>query len=129
MRHDPRCDGGGVHAMRRAAAALALLALSSCGKGSPPASGLRPIAGTVQLTLTADADLGSSFWAILRRDGAEDFRVQQVPAGVRTALAWREEVSQPRDWRLKFGPSKHPTYQIFVARGGEARPEVRVNEL
>ena len=115
--------------MRRSVAVLALLTLVSCGKGSPAASGLAPITGIVQLTLTADPDLGSSFWAILRRDGAEDFKVEPVPAGVRTALVWREEVSQPRDWRLKFGPSKHPTYQLFVTRGVDARPEIRVNEL
>lgn len=107
---------------------LLLLLLASCGKGDAPASGLKPITGTVQITLTADADLGMSFWAVLRRDGAEDFKTLSIPAGTRTAFAWREEVTQPRDWRLKFGPSKHPTYMLLIVRGG-ARPEVRVNEL
>lgn len=115
--------------MRRGLAVLSLLALVSCGKGNAPSSGVPPIQGTVQLTVTADADLGASFWAILRRDGAEEFKAQQIPAGVRTAFVWREEVSQPRDWRLKFGPSKHPTYQLFVVRGGTAKPEIRVGEL
>ncbi|HEV3026952.1 MAG TPA: hypothetical protein VG457_05225, partial [Planctomycetota bacterium] len=115
--------------MRCGGAVLVLFALGSCAKGSPAASGLPPIRGTVQLTLTADADLGTSFWAILRRDGAEEFKALEVPAGVRTAFGWREEVTQPRDWRLKFGPSKHPTYQLIVTRGGGVKPEVRVNEL
>jgi hypothetical protein len=114
--------------MMRAGAVLILLALASCGKGAPAAGSLAPIAGTVQLTIAADPDQGASFWAILRRDGAEDFKVQQIPSGVRTALTWRETVGQPRDWRLKFGPSKDPTYQLIVVRDG-ARPEVRVNEL
>jgi len=115
--------------VKRLAAVGVLLALVSCGKGSPPPGGLKPITGTLQLTLTADAELGSSFWAILRRDGAEEFKAQKIPVDVRTAFAWREEVRQPRDWRLKFGPSRHPTYQLFVVRGSDAAPELRVNEL
>ncbi|HZE95743.1 MAG TPA: carboxypeptidase-like regulatory domain-containing protein [Planctomycetota bacterium] len=114
--------------MRRAAVLLAGIALSSCGKGSAP-SGFAPITGTLQLTLTGDADAAGPFWVILRRDGAEDFRVEQVSAGKRTTLSWREEVNQPRDWRLKFGPSKHPTYMLIVSRGAESKPAVRVNEL
>ncbi len=114
--------------MKRLAALLGLLALASCGKGDPSPSGLKPITGTVQLTLSAEADLGTSFWAVLRRDGAEEFKTLSVPAGTRTAFAWREEVTQPRDWRLKFGPSKHPTYMLLIVRGGP-KPEVRVNEL
>jgi hypothetical protein len=115
--------------VKRLAFVLAALCLSSCGKGDSAAGGLQPITGTLQLTLNADADLGTSFWAILRRDGAEEFKAQKIPAGTRTAFVWREEVSQPRDWRLKFGPSKHPTYMLLIARGGETKPEVRVNEL
>jgi hypothetical protein len=81
------------------------------------------------LTVNADPELGATFWGILRRDGADEFKVQEIPAGVATPFPWLEEVSQPRDWRLKFGPSKHPTYQLILARGGGPRPEVRVNEL
>lgn len=112
--------------MKRPAALLVVLAIASCGKGAAPAGGLVPITGTVQITLNGDA--GASYWAVLRRDGAEEFKVLGVPAGTRTAFSWREEVSQPRDWRLKFGPSKHPTYMLLIVRGGP-KPEVRVNEL
>src|SRR5579862_1778398 len=128
MRRDPRRHGGGGLLVTRARVALLLLAVASCGKGGPAATGFAPITGTVQLTLAADPDLGPSFWAILRRDGAEEFKVQKVPAGVRTAFAWREEVTQPRDWRLKFGPSRHPTYQLILVRDG-ARPDIRVQDL
>jgi hypothetical protein len=115
--------------MSRAAAVLVLLSLVSCGKGGPATGPRSVITATVQLTLAADADSGGSFWAILHRDGSEDFKVQEIPANARTAFLWREEVSPPRDWRLKFGPSKYPTYQLFVARGSDPRPEVRVGEL
>jgi hypothetical protein len=115
----------------RAAAVLALLVLASCGKGGsgPAGSALAPITARLDLTLNADPELGVTFWAVLRRDGAEEFKVLEVPAGVRTPFPWREEVSQPRDWRLKFGPSKHPTYQLIVARGGGPKPELRANDL
>jgi hypothetical protein len=107
--------------MRRLLLALALAVLASCGDssgGKGSGSGLAPITGTVQLTIDADSQFGTSFWAILRRDGSDEFKVEQVPAGTRTALAWREEVSQPRTWKLRFGPSRHPTYQLIVVRGG-----------
>jgi hypothetical protein len=112
--------------MRRVAVVLAALLLGSCGKGGSPGVHA-PITGTLQLTLSAPA--GTEYWAILRRDGAEDFKALKVPAATRTAFAWREEVSQPRDWRLKFGPTKHPTYQLLIAPGGTAKPELRANEL
>lgn len=112
----------------RQAALLALLSLASCGKGAGAPGSFAPIRGTLELTIAADPGAGATFWAVLRRDGAEEFKVEQIPAGVRTAFAWREEVNQPRDWRLKFGPSRDPTYQLLLVRGGE-RPEVRVGEL
>jgi hypothetical protein len=115
--------------MRPLAIALALAGLLSCGKGGTPASRHAPIAGTLQLRVAADPEFGSSFWAVLRRDGADEFRVEPVQAGTRTALSWKEEVSQPRAWRLKFGPSRHPTYQLLLLRGGGSRPEVRVADL
>jgi len=104
---------------RMLAAAAALAALVSCGDSSGKGGGLHaPIAGTVQLTISADPEFGTSFWAILRRDGADEFRTERIPAGTRTAIAWREEVSQPRTWKLKFGPSRHPTYQLIIVRDG-----------
>lgn len=110
-------------------ASLALAALVSCGDSSGKGGGLHaPIAGTVQLTISADPEFGTSFWAILRRDGADEFRTEPIRAGTRTPLAWREEVSQPRTWKLKFGPSKHPTYQLVVVRGG-AKPEASMATL
>jgi len=115
--------------MRPLAVALALAGLLSCGKGETPAGRHAPIAGTLQLRIAADPEFGSSFWAVLRRDGADEFLVENVRAGSRTALSWKEEVSQPRTWRLKFGPSRHPTYQLLVLRGGEGKPEVRIAEL
>jgi hypothetical protein len=115
--------------MRPLAIALALAGLLSCGKGETPAGRHAPITGTLQLRIEADPEFGSSFWAVLRRDGADEFRVERVPAGARTALPWKEEVSQPRTWRLKFGPSRHPTYQLLILRGEGSRPEVRVAEL
>lgn len=113
--------------MRRVAVVLLGLLASSCGKGGEAGGSHAPIAGTLQLTI--DAGSGGDYWAILRRDGAEEFKVQKIPAGRRTAFAWREEVSQPRDWRLKFGPTKHPTYQLLLARGSDAKPQVRANDL
>jgi len=112
--------------MRGLAAVLGALLLGSCGKGGdgPP---LRPITGTLRLTVAGPA--GGDCWAILHRDGAEEFQVRKIPAATRTALEWREEVRQPRDWRLKFGPTKHPTYQLILAPGGIPKPELRVNDL
>src|SRR6185295_2443913 len=109
---------------------LALAGLAACGDSSGPkgSSGLTPITGTVQLTIAADSEFGASFWVILRRDGSDEFMTEQVPAGTRTALAWREEVSQPRTWKLKFGPSRHPTYQLIVARG-KSKPEASMATL
>jgi len=115
--------------MKRIGLALALAGLLSCGKGSGTTGLHAPISGTLQLTISADAEFGASFWAVLRRDGADEFKVESVKAGSRTALSWKEEVSQPRAWRLKFGPSKHPTYHLIVMRGIDARPEPRVAEL
>ena len=111
--------------MRLLATALALAGLLSCGKGASPTGRHAPIAGTLQLTVEADPDVGSSFWAVLRRDGADEFKIENVRAGARTALPWREEVSQPRTWRLKFGPSRHPTYQLLVLRGSASPPDVQ----
>jgi hypothetical protein len=109
--------------------ALLVAGVASCGDPSGKGSaGHVPIAGTVQLTITADPEFGTSFWAVLRRDGADEFRIERVPAGTRTALVWREEVSQPRTWKLKFGPSRHPTYQLLVVRGGP-KPEVSMATL
>lgn len=103
--------------------AVALALLGSCGDPSGKGAGIHaPIAGTVQLTISADPEFGTSFWAILRRDGSDEFRTEQIRAEARTAIAWREEVSQPRTWKLKFGPSRHPTYQLIVVRGA-TRPE------
>ena len=111
------------------ALALLLAAVASCGDSSGKGSGLHaPIAGTVQLTIDADPEYGTSFWAILRRDGSDEFKTEQVRAGTRTALSWREEVSQPRLWKLKFGPSRHPTYQLIVVRGG-SKPDATMATL
>jgi len=114
---------------RHVAVVVALAVLAACGdssgKGAAPHA---PIAGTVQLTIAADPEFGTSFWAILRRDGSDEFKTEQVPAGTRTALLWREEVSQPRLWKLKFGPSRHPTYQLIVVRGGP-KPEASMATL
>jgi hypothetical protein len=115
--------------MRKLAIAFALAGLLSCGKGQAPVGRHAPIRGTLQLTIAADPEFGSSFWAVLRRDGADEFKVEPVRAGIRTSLPWKEEVSQPRTWRLKFGPSRHPTYQLLLLRGDERRPELRVAEL
>jgi hypothetical protein len=112
----------------RIAAVLALVGVASCGDSSSAGGTFAPIAGTLQLTVAADADFGGSFWAVLRRDGAEEFRTEPVKTGVRTAIAWKEEVRQPRDWKLKFGPSKHPSYQLIVARG-ETKPDVSLTTL
>jgi hypothetical protein len=111
--------------------ALASAGALSCGKGSSGArSGTHaPITGTLQLTIAADADFGTEFWAALRRDGADEFKIEKVKAGTRTALAWREEVTQPRTWKLKFGPSRHPTYQLLLLREGTSKPEVRLADL
>ena len=73
--------------MRRVAVVLAALLLGSCGKGG--STGVHaPITGTLQLTISAAA--GTDYWAILRRDGAEEFKVLKVPAATRTAFAWRD---------------------------------------
>jgi len=110
-------------------AALLLAGVVSCGDSSGKGSGRHaPIAGTVQLTVAADPEFGTSFWAILRRDGSDEFRTEQIRPGSRTALVWREEVSQPRTWKLKFGPSKHPTYQLIVVRG-DAKPDASMATL
>ena len=116
--------------MNRIVAVLALAGVASgCGDSSGKGTGRHaPIAGTVQLTIAADPDLGASFWAILRRDGSDEFRTERVRAGARTALAWREEVAQPRTWKLRFGPSKHPTYQLIVV-AGETKPEATLPAL
>lgn len=106
--------------------ALLALALPSCGKGGGGTT-YAPITGTLQLTLGAPA--GTSYWAVLSRDGDDQFKVEKVPAGSRTALAWREEVDHPRAWKLKFGPTRHPTYQVIVLPGSETRPEIRMNDL
>jgi hypothetical protein len=115
--------------MRPLFAALVLLGLASCGKPPPPAGRHAPITGTLQLTVAGDPGAGSSFWAVLRRDGADEFLAQKVQAGTRTALGWKEVVSQPRTWRLKFGPSRHPTYQLLLLPDGGNKPEVRIAEL
>ncbi|RPH51905.1 MAG: hypothetical protein EHM91_00740, partial [Planctomycetota bacterium] len=113
----------------RAVAVLLGAALMSCGGSTASTGAYPPIAGTLQLTIGADGDYGSSFWAVLRRDGADEFRTEPVKAGVRTAIAWKEEVRQPRDWKLKFGPSRHPTYQLIVTRNGGAKPDVTLATL
>jgi hypothetical protein len=115
--------------MKKLALALALAGLLSCGKGEAPKGRHAPITGTLQLHVSADPEFGSSFWAVLRRDGADEFQVESVRAGTRSALSWKEEVSQPRTWRLKFGPSRHPTYQLLLLPGGGSKPEVRVADL
>jgi hypothetical protein len=112
--------------MRRVVVVLAGLLLGSCGKGNADGAHA-PITGTLQLTLGAAP--GTEYWAILRRDGAEEFKVLKVSAATRTAFVWREEVHQPRTWRLKFGPTKHPTYQLLIAPGGTAKPDLRANDL
>ena len=73
-----------------------------------------PIAGTLQLTIAADAGIRDLLLG--RPPARRRRRVQgrEVKAGTRTALAWREEVSQPRAWKLKFGPPTIPTYQLIV---------------
>ncbi len=113
----------------RIAGLLAFAMVTSCGGSTGSPSGHAPIAGTLQLTIGADGEYGSSFWAILRRDGAEEFRIEPVKAGARTAIAWKEEVRQPRDWKLKFGPSRHPTYQLIVTRGGGGKPDISLATL
>lgn len=114
--------------MRRLPALVLVLGLS-CGKGSAGPGSYAPITGTLRLTISADADFGASFWAILRRDGSDEFKVENVRAGTPVAIPWKEEVREPRIWKLKFGPSRHPTYQLIVARDAGTRPEPRVAEL
>ena len=113
--------------------ACVLAGLLSCGKNPPtPTSGSSAITGTLQLTIEADPADGASFWAILGRDGAfqkEDYRIEKVRAGVRTPLAWREEVDGPRDWKLTFGPTKHPTYSLIVVPDSGEKPVVEARTL
>lgn len=103
------------------------LVLPSCG-GSSSKGIHAPITGVLQLTLEGTTP-GSTYWAVLSRDGDDQFRVEKVASGTRTTLAWREEVDHPRAWKLKFGPSRHPTYQVIILPGSETRPEVRMNDL
>ena len=58
----------------------------------------------------------------LHPDGSDEFKVENVRAGTTASLAWKEEVREPRIWKLKFGPSRHPTYQLIVARNSGSRP-------
>lgn len=108
--------------------AVAMAAGPSCGGGKPAAGTFLPITGTLQLTVAASPGSADSFWAILRRDGSDEFRIEPVKAGIPAPIAWREEVAQPRIWKLKFGPSKHPTYQLILVPGGP-KPEPHVAEL
>jgi hypothetical protein len=103
------------------------LALLSCGKGGPKTVHA-PITGLLQLTLEG-APPASAFWAVLLRDGDDRFTVEKVAAGTRTAIRWHEEVDHPRAWKLKFGPNRHPTYQVILLPGSDVRPEIRMNDL
>lgn len=115
-----------MNRLRASVLTLGLLSGLSCGRGSDGAGRFAPITGTLKVSITAEA--GSTYWAILRRDGADEFKVEAVTAGSPLTMSWREEVREPRTWRLKFGPSRHPTYQLVLANGGP-RPEPRVAEL
>jgi hypothetical protein len=99
----------------------------SCDRGSKEVHGgvHKPIAGTLQLTVEG----GGSYWAILGRDGSEDLKIEKVAGGNRTAIAWREAVTYPREWKLKFGPSRHPTYQLILVSDTGAKPAVGLADL
>lgn len=114
--------------MRRAA--LALILLAGCGKTPQGTStSLQPIQGTVALTVRADPALGTSFWAALSRDGGDPgFVVVPVKAGETVRIPWTEAVDRPREWRLKFGPSRHPTYFLALLPDKGAKPAMGVRE-
>lgn len=105
--------------------------LAACGRGSSTTGTgpYLPITGKLRLTVRADAEFGSAFWAVLRRDGADEWRIERVKSGQESLIAWREDVTGPRDWKLKFGPSRHPTYQLLLLRDAPSKPEIRLAEL
>lgn len=100
---------------------LLLLGLALAGCGGPPPPSLRPISGALHLTL----DAAGPSWVVFAREGSDAFQVVSVAPGARTTLAWREEVDRVREWRLPFGPTRHPEYRIIVVDGAAPRPEPR----
>lgn len=115
--------------MKRALLAL-VLALAGCGeKPRGTSAALKPIAGAVALVVRADPEFGTSFYAALSRDGGDPvFRVAPVKNGEKTVLSWTEAVDRPREWRLKFGPSRHPTYLLALLPDRGAPPQIGVKE-
>ncbi len=116
--------------MRRVLAWAAVLGLlqPSCDSGASKQvrGGVhKPIAGVLQLTVEGSG----SFWAILSRDGADDLQIQKVTGGARASIPWREEVTHPREWKLKFGPSRHPTYQLILLPDQATKPAVGLADL
>ena len=113
--------------MRRAALAL-VLGLAACDRSPHGTStSLPPIQGAVALSVRAEP--GASFWAALSRDGGDPgFQIFPVKAGERALLKWKEDVDRPRAWRLKFGPSKHPTYMLVLLPDRGAKPQIGMKE-
>ncbi|HEX7898314.1 MAG TPA: hypothetical protein VF950_11180 [Planctomycetota bacterium] len=102
--------------------------LAGCGKTPAGTStSLKPIAASVVLTVRSD--LATSFYAALWRDGGEAvFQIAPVKAGEPAKIAWREAVDRPREWKLKFGPSKHPTYTLAILPDRGATPVIGLKD-
>jgi hypothetical protein len=82
------------------------------------------------VTLTLASTLAPSYYAALWRDGGEEagLRVFPVRSGEPARLAWREEVDRPREWKLKFGPSRHPTYTLAILPDRGAAPALGLKD-
>jgi hypothetical protein len=79
--------------------------------------------------LTVRSDLATSYYAALWRDGGEaTFQIAAVKPGEPAKIAWREEVDRPREWKLKFGPSKHPIYTLAVLPDRGTKPSIGLKD-
>ncbi len=105
--------------MVRPLLALLLVAVAGCGKPSAPPPPrnpgvFKPLSGILHLTVRSGS--GDPIWALLSREGVT--RVEKLSPNERRTLRWHEEVDHPREWKLKFGPTKHPAYRLVLVRDG-----------
>jgi hypothetical protein len=111
--------------MWRSLSALGLLLLAGCGKPPPPVpaprpGAFRPLEAALRLRIVAAPDFGPSFQVLWTRESLT--QRGNVRSGETAVLRWREELSHPWEWKLKFGPTAHPAYRLVVAREGGTPP-------
>jgi hypothetical protein len=117
--------------MPRSAWILLPLMVVSCGDPARPVThrkpaSFRPLAGTLRLTIRAEPEFGTAFWAVLSREGSG--RAVRVEAGKPHDIDWSEPMDHPREWKLKFGPTRDPGYRLVVHKDAPQPPPVDASD-